>query len=310
VKAGPGRVGLTAILVGLLCAACGGGPVDDERPLANPNSIRIGSFDFSESVLVSEIYAQALESRGYPVTRGTNLGSREILQPALQQGAVDLVPEYLGSALTFVTLGRAKVTSEPEPMHRRLSRVLASKGIETLAYSPAQDQNGIVVTELGAARYGLRKVSDLQPVASRFVFGGPPECPERPFCLSGLQKTYGLTFKEFQALDSGGPATVAALEGGDVDVALLFTTDPMIVSKDFVLLRDDRGLQPAENIVPMVREEVFERHGRKLTRVVNRVTSALTTKGLRALNHRVQVAGASPSEVAADWLDRQREDKT
>jgi osmoprotectant transport system substrate-binding protein len=268
-------------------------------------SIVVASFDFSEGELLSDLYAVTLKSNGYPVARAFELGPREIVEPALQQGRVDLVPEYLGSALQFVTLGKADVMKGPRSLYRQLHRALRPKGVDTLARSPAQDQNGIVVSEATAARYNLRKISDLKPIASKLVFGGPPECQTRPFCLPGLEKTYGLHFKRFEPLDAGGPLTVRDLETGQIDVALLFTTDPNIVAKNFVLLRDNHKLQPADNIVAVVRRRVLKEQGGGVIRLIDSVTRRLSTDTLRRLNAKVELEGTPTRQVAERWLSRE-----
>jgi osmoprotectant transport system substrate-binding protein len=148
----------------------------------------------------------------------------------------------------------------------------------------------------------VTKVSDLAPLAPDLVFGGPPECPERPLCLQGLRSVYGLSFKQFRALDAGGPATVAALEGGEVDVGLLFTTDGHLATGDFVLLADDRGLQPAENVVPVVRTVVARSRGPALVETLNRVSAQLYDEDLIALNRRVEIDHVRPDRAASDWL--------
>jgi osmoprotectant transport system substrate-binding protein len=150
-------------------------------------------------------------------------------------------------------------------------------------------------------RYNLIRISDLAPFASELTFGGPPECAERPSCLIGLEKVYDLHFEEFQPLDVGGPATVAALQGGEVDVALLFTTDPNIGEHDFVLLTDNRRLQPAENVVPIARSETLGRH-LGMRELIDGVTRALSTEELRELNRLVDLEGQRPESVAKEWL--------
>ena len=267
-----------------------------------PDAIVIGSFDFSESVLLAEIYATALEESGFPVAREFELGSREIVQPALEQDRIDLVPEYLGAAVTFVTLGKTTATSSSDDMHELLEEELEEKGIAVLDFARAQDQNGFVVSEETATRYNLIRLSDLKPFAPELDFGGPPECAERSTCLLGLESVYDLHFREFEPLDVGGPETVAALEGAEVDVALLFTTDPVIEEKDFVLLEDDKHLQPAENVVPFIRQEAIDRHGEEMVETIDSVTHELTTDGLRRLNERMTLRGQRPTAVAADWL--------
>ena len=299
-RAVPVAVGLLFLLV---LGACGGDVKARPEAKAPDDAIVVGSFDFSESVLLGELYATALEEHGFPVKRALDLGSREFVQPALEQGRIDLVPEYLGAAVTFVTLGRVEATSSSSEMHRVLERELAKRDIVVLDYARAQDRNGFVVSQETATRLNLIRISDLKPFAPELDFGGPPECPERPTCLAGLEKVYGLNFREFQPLDVGGPETVAALEWAEVDVGLMFTTDPNILHKDFTLLVDNKHLQPAENVVPVLSKRAVDTHGRRAVKVINSVTAQLTTDALRNLNERVAIGGRSPSVVARTWLD-------
>ena len=184
-------------------------------------------------------------------------------------GLVQLVPEYAGSALEFFSLGRLSATSDAAAANRALAGSVAGRGLVAARPAPAQDANAIVVTAATAARYGLRSIADLARAAPRLVFGGPPECPERAYCLPGLQRAYGLRFKAFIPLDAGGPLTLQALEAGNIGVALLFTTDPAIPARHLVILADDRGLQPAENITPLVRRDVIVRYGPRLVALLN-----------------------------------------
>jgi glycine betaine/choline ABC-type transport system substrate-binding protein len=137
-------------------------------------------------------------------------------------------------------------------------------------------------------------------VASQLTFGGPPECPERPFCLPGLQETYGIEFAEFIPLDVGGPLTVEALQNGDIDVALLFSTSSVIGDEGWVVLEDDQGLQAAENITPVVRTEVLDD---VITERLNAISAALTTENVTELNGRVEIDGEDPADVAAGFLE-------
>jgi osmoprotectant transport system substrate-binding protein len=265
----------------------------------SPSDIVVGSFNFPESAILAELYGQAIRHAGFPVRIQPNLGTRELVEPALAQGFVTMVPEYAGSALDFVSLGSTAPSPDPSVTRQALASALASWGAEPLAAAPAQDANAIVVTPATAKEYGLRTISDLAPVASRLVFGGPPECAQRPLCLKGLEDRYGLTFERFQPLDSGG-LTLQELETGQIDVALLFTTDPHL--RNLVVLRDDRRLQPAENVIPVVRREVLARFGPQLAVVVDRVSARITTPELQALVGRVVISGQTPAAVAAQWL--------
>jgi osmoprotectant transport system substrate-binding protein len=248
---------------------------------------------------VAEIYAQALESEGYQVERKLNIGSREIYAPALEAGELDLIPEYIGTMLTY--LGGTASPDSAET-HAALQAAWESKGIEVLDFAPAQDKNGFVVTRATAESLSLAKVSDLAAHNGTLVLGGPPECPEREFCLQGLESVYGLSFAEFRPLDVGGPITVAALEGDEIQVGLMFTSDGTIVAKDFVLLEDDKGLQPAENLAPAVRSEIIEAYGDKFAETLQKVSAQLTTAELTAMNKLVGIDGVDPETAATDWL--------
>ena len=276
---------------------------EDEAPVAkgDPEAVTVASFSFSESRTLAEIYAQLLESRGFEVERALDLASREVAEPALEQGAVDLLPEYLGTALVFVEGGPPGPAPGRDEAHERLRRAFAGRGVTVLAAAAAENKNGFVVTRSTADRLELRTVSDLRPVAGQLALGGPPECPSRRFCLQGLRDTYGLEFRRFEALDVSGPLTVAALEGGDVDVAMLFTSNGNLGRGDFVLLEDDRGLQPPENVVPVVRTEVAQRHP-ALAGIVDQATAELKGEDLVTLNRRVDIDRLSPAAAAEEWL--------
>lgn len=303
---GPARVLLPVLVVLALTGCLPSGPEREPAAAVDPDAVTVASFNFSESTLLAELYAHALEEAGLPVVRELAVGPRELMQPALEQGLVDVVPEYLGSALAYFDPGAAVASLDTAAIHKRLTDTLGRSGVEVLTPAPAQNQNGFAVTAATAERYGLRTISDLAPVAGELVFGGPPECRERRLCLGGLQGVYGLQFADFVALDSGGRRTRAALEEGQVDVALLFTTDGYLAGDQFALLTDDRGLQPAENVVPVVRRQTVEQYGEQLVDALDRVSAALTTEELARLNRRVDVDGEEPADVAATWLRDKR----
>jgi osmoprotectant transport system substrate-binding protein len=296
----------------LLASACTSGSNPQSRGPDDPSAIRpivVGSFDFSESRILAEVYASALEHHGYPVKRLSKVATREIMEPALEQEFVDLVLEYQGTALAFLSRGSAPAALDPQATHALLAETLTPRGITVLDFASAQDRNEVVVARSTADRLGVETISDLQDVASEMVLGGPPECPGRPLCLQGLEDMYGLDFEAFLPLDAGGPLTVAALEGGEIDVAILFTTSPAILAKDFVVLEDDLHLQPAENVVPIVRQQILDIHGPKLAHLLNSVTARLSTKTLRELNQQVELEGEDPAAVARDWLDHEGLDR-
>ncbi len=279
--------------------ACGAQSDPVARP--DPAAVTVGSFSFSESRVLAEIYAQLLASRGLRVDRALDLASREVAEPALEQGAVDVLPEYLGTALAFLERPGGGQPPPRDEAHQRLRQAFAARGVTVLTPAAAENKNGFVVSRSTAERLRLRAISDLGPVAGQLVLGGPPECPSRRFCLEGLRQTYGLEFLRFRPLDVSGPATVAALEGGEIDVAMLFTSDGNLGRGDFVLLEDDRGLQPPENVVPVVRADAIERHP-ELPGIIDQATAQLGPEDLVALNRRVDLDRLSPADAAAEWL--------
>ena len=266
------------------------------------DAVTIASFDFPESVLLAQIYARALEGKGFRIKRALDLGPRELVEPALERGLVEFVPEYLGTALEFVDPGSHEASANLETTRQKLAEALRGRRIEVLASAEAQDANALAVTAQTSAAYKLRTISDLVPVARSFVLGGPPECPNRPLCLAGLRSRYGLRFKRFMPLDASGPLTAAELASRQIDVAVLFTTDGDIAAKGFVVLEDDRSLQPAENVTPVVREEVVARYGARFTSAVDAVSARLTTEALREMNRVMSLGSKTPRRVALEWL--------
>ncbi len=278
----------------LLLTSCGRETGDG----AGKGRVTVAAVSFAENQIVAEMYAQVLAKAGYRVHRKFNLQEREKLQPALQRGEVDLAPEYLSTLLTYLDPS-AKPSSDAEQTARRLEPLLDKRGLTLLDYAQANDTNALVVTAETAEKFDLSKVSDLEPIASKLVFGGPPTCPHRPFCLPGLQEVYGIEFARFKSLDTGGALTVAALEAGEIDVALLFSTSGVIPARGFVVLEDDKGLQAADNIAPVVRDEVLTD---EMAGLLNEVSAALTTENVTMLNSLVEVHNRDPADVARDFL--------
>jgi osmoprotectant transport system substrate-binding protein len=293
------RVWTLLAAAALVAAACSGG--EESEPAAEEHAVRVGAFNFPESEMIAEIYAQALEARGIPVERLGAIGTREIVHPALELGFVDVVPEYAGTMLTFVTLGENEPTFDSHATVTELRETLGPRGMIVLDPANAQNQNAVVVRTSFAAEHDLYGVSDLAPLAGTLTFGGPAECPERPFCLIGLRETYGLDFERFVPLPSS--AVVAdSLELAEIDVGLMFTTDPAMIDGEFTALVDDRDLQPAENVVPVVRWESFVRWEPELGDALEGVSTRLDTADLGLLNLRAQQEEADIAELARLWL--------
>lgn len=293
------RATTLVIAVSLLASGCG----DTAEPTVSEPAaaIRVGAFDFPESELLAEVFAQALELRDIPVERLGRIGSRETVEPALELGLIDVVPEYAGTMLSFVSLGAWEPSADSRQTLVALQATLKPRGMIALDPAAAQNRNALVVTNRFAVEHGVRTVSDLIPLAADLVFGGPRECPERYFCLVGLAEVYGLEFESF--IPTPGATVVAeALRADEIDVGLLFSTDPMLVGTDLVVLRDDLRLQPAENIVPVVRREALERWGPEVAEALNAVSSRLDNKSLVALNARALEPDPGLAATVADWL--------
>ena len=290
---------LASLLVASFAAtACGSGEPAVKTAL-DDDAVTVASFNFPESEVLAELYAQALEGRGILVERELDLGPRELVLPALQRGLVELVPEYAGSALGFFA---ETASNDPVITHERLVVALHPRGLVALGAAPAQDRNAFVVDATTADRLHLRSLSDLGSFAPGMTLGGPTECSERRLCLVGLEDVYGLRFEEFIALDAGGPLTLQALNDRTIDIGLLFSSDPAIRADALVELRDDRGLQPAENVTPIVSEVTLERLGPVLADTLNAVSALLRTSDLRAMNAAV-ASGRTPAAVARAWLE-------
>jgi osmoprotectant transport system substrate-binding protein len=287
------RTVVLATILALAAASCDRSAGEPTTAVGD-DAITVGSFDFPESEVIAEIYAGALEAEGFRVLREPTIGTREVVLPALQLGLIEVVPEYAGSSLTF--LG-GTASADPAVTNALLASTVADRGLTALEPAAAENRNGLVVTAETAADLELRTISDLAPWAGSMVFGGPPECPER-----GLKKIYGLRFESFLPLDTGGPLSADAIERGTVDVGMLFTTDGTLAGDDLVLLQDDRHLQPAESVTPIVRADTLERFGGGVRSALDAVSDQLTTEDLRAMNASIS-GGAAPKAVATDWLE-------
>lgn len=307
-----GLVGAMLAVFALLLGACGdsGDETDtadeggvsagaDEGTCATfsgESDLTVGGTNFSEQEIVAEIYAQCLEAAGFSISKKLKIGSREIVLPALEKGDIDLYPEYVGTLLTFL---KGTPTTDVDKTIADLQTLLDEKKLTLLEPAPAEDKNGFAMTKAKATQLKVTKLSDLTGKSKDLVFGAGPECDQRPLCLVGLKDTYGLEFKEVKKLDSGGPLTKDALEKGDIDVGLIFTSDGAVAARGFVVLEDDKALQPPDNVIPIIRDEVLEGD---IEELLNSISAKLTTEGLSELNRQVDVDKADPADVATDWL--------
>jgi osmoprotectant transport system substrate-binding protein len=297
------RVAVAVCLGALVTAACG----DDGDSAANKSkTVVIGSAPFPESVIVANMYAGALQEEGYQVVVRKGLGQREIYLPALEKGGadngVDLVPEYVGTLLEYVNKNAGEASGNLDESVTKLRARLDQKNLTALEPSPAADQNAFAVTRATADRLRLKKLSDITPqVASGLTLGAGAECPTRPFCQPGLEKTYGLKFKTFRVLDSGGPKTLDALAKGDIDIGLVFSSDGAVAANNLVVLEDDKKLQTVDNLIPAIRKDIVDDDIRD---TLDKVSAALTTNDLIELNRRASIDKTDPEVLAREWLQQ------
>ena len=302
------KVVLTVATAALMTtAACGSGsgnsPLDTSSSSSSGSGggsggITVGSADFPESQLLAEIYAGALQAKGVQVNKKLNIGAREAYIPALQDGSIDLIPEYTG-VLTQYFNKQAKAT-DSEGVYTELKASLPAK-LEVLDKSAAEDKDAVVMTKNKADELGAKSIADLKGKSKDLVFGGPPEWKTRPTGLPGLKKLYGLEFKSFRALDAGGPLTVAALKNGQIDAGDLFTTDPNIAKNNFVVLEDPQHLFAAQNVVPLITKA---KDTDTITTALNAVSAKLDTQTLAALLTEVVVDKKDASAVAKEFLTK------
>jgi osmoprotectant transport system substrate-binding protein len=308
---------LGAVMLALLVGACtpgGGGTTspgtspDADSPGGSPSmgaelpTVVIGSQGFYESQLMAEIYAQALEAAGYSVERNLGIGTREQTMPAILDGQIDLIPEYIGSLLRGGLGGEP--TGDPEETAELLAEAAAEEGLSVLEYTPAQDTNAFVVRQETADELGLETMSDLAEVATDLVWGLPPECETNPLCAGALEDAYGIPFGELEIepLAACDAPIATALNDGVVDVAELCSTQPAIEQFNFVVLTDDQMTQPAENIAPLVRTEFLNAAPESFAETLNAVSAEMTTEDLTQLGVEVAVQNRDVAEVAAEWL--------
>jgi len=291
-------IGLAAA-AGLALSACGssGGNSNPLSGGATKGSVVVGSANFPEDELLTEIYAQDLQAHGIKVTRKFNIGAREVYYPQIKKGAVTIIPEYNGALLT-TSVDPTSTAATTAQVDGALRAKLPST-LEILAPSSAQDADSVTVTQAFAAKHHLKSIADLKPIAHTMTFGGPPECNTRADCIPGLKKHYGLVFKKFIPTDESGPVTITDLKNGKVQAADLFTTTPQIATDHFVSLADPKFNFAAQNVVPLVYKPGVDA---KIVGILNAISTKLTTPALLAMDKALVVSHASYSQVAAGFL--------
>ncbi|MYQ37346.1 osmoprotectant transport system substrate-binding protein [Streptomyces sp. LamerLS-316] len=262
---------------------------------SSEGGVTIGTANFTENQVLGYLYAAALEAAGVKTTVRPNLGTREILIPALKGGDIDLLPEYQGALLHYLD---AEATATEEGAMQNALAMALPRGLQILPYGEAEDSDAFVVTRKTADAYGLKSLADLAGHNGKLVIGAAPEVKKRAVGAVGLKDVYGVEFKEFKSLDSSGPLVKGALKKGDVDVANLFTTDTDIVAEGWVVLTDPKNLIPGQHVVPLIADRKADSTVRK---ALAGLGNALTTKDLTELNRLVDKDRKDPEDVAYDW---------
>lgn len=328
------RLALGASLLALLISACTTGGGNSSSPTANGSGpsiqpasqgtaekpkVTIGSADFYESALVGEIYAQALEAKGFTVERKFNLGAREVTNEALKNGQLNLMPEYIGSELRSLAdqkdCGAQSpspapaspalcASGDPDQTAASLQEALDPLGLKLLNIAPGQDQNGFVVRQETADQHTLKSMSDLAKVADQLTWGLPPECETNPSCSGALKAAYGIDTSglKVQKLSACSSEMAVALNSKAIDVAELCTTQPDIERFNFVLLDDDKQSQAADNMAPIVSTKLADA-APDLVTTLNAVSAKLTTDALTKMGVQVAVNHENLADVAKQFLE-------
>ncbi|MCX4987421.1 MULTISPECIES: ABC transporter substrate-binding protein [unclassified Streptomyces] len=295
-----------SLLVAATAALTGCGSSDDsgkDDPLqgdaAKGGTVVVGSNNFPESILLADIYGEALKSKGIKVSYKLNIGSRETTYGLIKNGTITVLPEYNGALLAYLD---AKATpTTVEETSKAISAKLDPK-LALLTPSEAQDKDAIALNEATAKKYSLTEkssIADLADVAKDLVIGGSPEFQTRQQGLKGLKSEYGLDFKNFKALDAGGKITVTALKDNNIQAADIFSTDPTISKNKFVVLQDPKNLFGFENVTPLTYKSDLPAAG---VSVLNDISAKLDTETLVKLNSEVQEGSKDPLDVAKAWL--------
>src|SRR2546425_7022387 len=304
-KLGSGRFLAAVATLVFVAAACGSTGGGGNPSPASKGTLTVAGFNFPESSILAEIYGQALAKDGYTITYKLLLGNREVVAPALESGQIDLYPGYAATDLEYYNKGAGEANGDPVATTAKLNTHLQPLSLVALTPSQAVDQNAFAVTKDTQTKYSLTKLSDLAPIGSKLTLGAGPECPTRPYCQPGLDKTYGIKFKAFKPLDTDGPLTRAAFKNGTIDVGLVFSSDGDLNSLNLVVLQDDKHLENADNVVPILRQAAASDEVKK---VLNAIDAKLTTADLVTLNSQVSIQHQDADAVAKAWLQQHNYD--
>ncbi|WP_405927591.1 ABC transporter substrate-binding protein [Streptomyces sp. NBC_00035] len=292
------------LIAALSLSACGGSDSSDDNPLTGSSgdsdgkALVVGSANFPENQLLAEIYAQALEAKDLKVTRKFDIGAREVYYDQIVKGGISVFPEYNGALLAVAVDEKSTATSS-EDINAELKAKLPSS-VEILDSAAAEDKDSVTVTSETAAKYNLKTLADLRPIAGDMTIGAGSEFKTRTQGLVGLKTIYGVEFGKFQPLDAGAQSTLLELlKKGTVQAANLYTTDPAIVEDKLVVLEDPKNLFSSQNVTPLVYKSAVNDTAKA---ALNGVSAKLTTEDLLDMMKRLVNDKEDASTVAKDWL--------
>jgi glycine betaine/choline ABC-type transport system substrate-binding protein len=308
---------IAALVLALGVAACGGGDDNNDTGTSGGNSanliesssansgvqLTVGSKNFTEALILGNIYAQALQAAGYDVKTNLNLGSETIAYKALQDGEISGYPEYTSTLLTSIFGKEAnQVPAEAQAAYQQALQELQPKGETAFAPTPFADANALGMLKTKADELGVSTISDLQGKSQNLTLYGSPECRQRVDCLVGLQDVYGLQFKSFNPVDIGLRYTV--LDKGQADLSILFTSDAQLAANPdkYVLLQDDKGIFPSGNVIWITDESTVQKAGPDYQATIEKVQQGLTLPVMQELNARVDIDKQEPAAVATEYL--------
>ncbi|MDK1472319.1 ABC transporter substrate-binding protein [Streptomyces sp. 549] len=301
-----------AVLLTAGLTACGGGSLEEQGGDGGDGgkgTLVVGSAGFTESAIMAELYAAVLDDAGY-TTRVQKLASRELYEPALEKGEIDVVPEYAATLAEFLN---AKVngadeaaknpvaSSDVDKTVEALTELAEPRGLTVLPAGEAVAQNAFAVTEKFAEDNDLRTLSDVGEADLRIKLAAGDECGDRPFCRPGLEKTYGIDITEVDPKGVGSVQAKQSVKDGTNDMVLTITTDATLESFGLVLLEDDKNLQNADNVLPVVNTK--DAGAKDVATALNRLTEELTTEDLTELNRKVDADREKAEDVAREYLE-------
>ena len=290
---------LPIALLSLACSSDSEGSAGSDAGGDSMPAVTIGIQDFPESKILAEVYGQALEAKGFDVSYKELGGFRDIVFSSFESGDINFTLEYASAALEFLNEQAGEADPDIDTVVPLLQTQLEAKGLTAFDPSQAVDSNAYVVTRETAESKNLTSLADLTP---DLKLGGFADCPTNPFCIPGINDVYGVDLSANFVSQDGGELTKTALEGGQIDVAVLTTTDPSIAENDWVILSDDEGLINADNIIPIATDELATQGGSTMADLVNEISSTLTTGSLTELNRLFVIDKQDADKVASDWL--------